>query len=249
MHTSNIEPKKLLIQLKKFLLDFLFPLKCIGCKKDGEILCEKCSKKIQTFSAPICFSCRKRLPLENLGRNNFLCHPKNRIQCVFVAANYSDPILKEVIQKYKYKNIHELNRFLSSLMIGVLENFVSKISPEEKNSWKIMPVPLHPKKEKLRGFNQSFLISKIVSEYFNIPLDITSLKRIKNTLPQAQIKNKAARLKNMEDAFQLSPRADLKNKNILLIDDILTTGATLEECAKALKTGGVKKIIAAVLAN
>ncbi|MEK7119951.1 MAG: phosphoribosyltransferase family protein, partial [Patescibacteria group bacterium] len=122
-------------------------------------------------------------------------------------------------------------------------------SPEEKNSWVMVPVPLHPKKERSRGFNQSFLIAKIVSEYFNIFLDVTSLKRIKNTSPQAQIKNKDERLKNMEGAFQVSSGSDLKNKNILLIDDILTTGATLDACAKALKIGGAGKIIAAVLAN
>lgn len=244
-----MEDKKSIVQLKKFLLDFLIPVKCIGCQKEGAALCEKCSEKIQVFNAPICFSCRKRLPVENFSQNNFLCHPKNRIRCVFVAANYSDPVLKETIQKYKYKNIHELNQLLSSLIIGSLENFVHTISPEEKNSWVMVPVPLHPKKERSRGFNQSFLIAKIVSEYFNIFLDVTSLKRIKNTSPQAQIKNKDERLKNMEGAFQVSSGSDLKNKNILLIDDILTTGATLDACAKALKIGGAGKIIAAVLAN
>jgi len=244
-----MERKKSIVQIKKILLDFLLPTKCIGCKNDGTMLCEKCAKKIQIFNTPICFSCRKRLPLENFSQNNFLCHPKNRIKCVFVAASYGDPVLKEAIQKYKYKNIHELNQFLSSLIVESLENFARKISPEEKSSWVIVPVPLHPKKEKSRGFNQSFLIAKIVSEHFNITLDIVSLKRIKNTSPQAQIKNKDERLKNMKDAFQVDPNASLKDKNILLIDDILTTGATLSECAKALKTGDVKKIIAAVIAN
>jgi len=246
-----MKQEKFITRLKSFLLDFLFPKKCIGCGKDSAMLCEKCDKKINIFSAPICFSCRKRLPLENFNRDNFLCHPKNRIRCIFVAASYSDPVLKKAIQKYKYKNANELTIFLSSLMIKSLDNFISRLSLEEKNKIVIIPVPLHPKKEKSRGFNQSFLIAQIISEHFNIPLDTASLKRIKNTSPQAQIKNKDTRLKNMEDAFQMNKHADLRNKNILLIDDILTTGATLDECAKALKVSGndVRKIVAAVLAN
>lgn len=154
-----MERKESIVQIKKFLLDFLIPVKCIGCQKEGAVLCERCGKKIRIFNTPICFSCRKRLPLENFSQNNFLCHPKNRIKCVFVAASYGDPILKEAIQKYKYKNIHELNQFLSSLIVGSLENFTHKISPEEKSSWLIVPVPLHPKKRKVAWIQSIFSYS------------------------------------------------------------------------------------------
>ncbi len=117
-----------------------------------------------------------------------------------------------------------------------LENFI------------IAPIPLHPGRERKRGFNQAELLAKFIGTKLNLEFTI-ALKKIKNTKPQAQLKNSEERIKNMEECFRITNPELVENKNVILIDDVFTSGATMNEAVKILKNCGAKKIIAAVLAK
>jgi ComF family protein len=116
----------------------------------------------------------------------------------------------------------------------------------------MVPIPMHPKKQKRRGFNQTQLLGKSLSLITKIPLATNLLKKTKNTVPQMQVKNRNKRKDNIKKAFsvnqkKLSPR--VLSKRIILIDDVTTTGATLNSCAQTLKQAGFQEIVGVVIAK
>ena len=113
----------------------------------------------------------------------------------------------------------------------------------------IIPIPLHKDRERQRGFNQAELIGKIIGEILNLPAEKNILARHKKTESQAKMKNWEKRSENLADAFSLRSSEAIKNKNIILVDDVHTSGATISEAAKILKANGAKKIIALVIAK
>ena len=141
--------------------------------------------------------------------------------------------LREAIHSLKYKNNIPLGFYFSVKLIPIIQ----------KENWLfdlIIPVPLNKSHLKDRGFNQSALISRPIAHFIQKPLDTKSLKRIKETQPQFNLSSED-RYKNVKDAFWGNP-ATLKDKTILLVDDIITTGATMENCTKALLDAGAKKV-------
>nr|HPI41827.1 phosphoribosyltransferase family protein [Pseudobdellovibrionaceae bacterium] len=119
----------------------------------------------------------------------------------------------------------------------------------QKNCNKIfMPTPLHKNKEKSRGFNQSALVAQILSAYYNLPLQENNLIKIKSTQSQTTF-NKQQRQKNIANAFAIKNPDLISNKTIFLIDDVFTTGSTMEECAKILKANGASKVFGIVIAR
>jgi predicted amidophosphoribosyltransferase len=119
---------------------------------------------------------------------------------------------------------------------------------ENLSLWLIVPVPLHPRRERERGFNQAKILAEIVAHHFNLTL-IEALKRIKNTKPQAKIKDIEKRMQNIFNCFAIKSPEAIQGKNIILIDDVFTSGATINEAVKVLKQNGAKKVIALVLAK
>lgn len=111
-----------------------------------------------------------------------------------------------------------------------------------------MPVPLHPKRVRERGFNQSLLLARYVARGLKSDLDFLSLKRVRYTLPQTRLAKKE-RQRNVRGAFQLKTRDAVKGKTILLVDDVFTTGNTMNECARILKQGGSGKVFCVSLAR
>ena len=159
------------------------------------------------------------------------------------AGNYDDPVLQNLIHYFKYKYFKGLTPILGEIATKYIENLKLKIE-----NFIIVPIPLHPKKERQRGFNQAKLIAEFLANKLNLEL-IDELKRIKNTEPQAKLKDPEKRTKNIAGCFQLKNAAKIKNKNILLIDDVFTSGATINEAVKILEQNSAKKIIALVLAK
>jgi len=119
---------------------------------------------------------------------------------------------------------------------------------ENLSLWLIVPVPLHSRRKRERGFNQAKLLAEIVARHFNLTL-IEALKRIKNTKPQAKIKDIEKRMKNISNCFVIKNPEMIQGKNIILVDDVFTSGATMNEAVKILKQNGAKKVIALVLAK
>lgn len=236
-------------KLSKFLLDLFFPKKCLGCNKTGIYICQSCLEKIEIAKNNKCPFCDRPTPE---GRICNLCQKKSRLNYLIWAAPYSNPLVKKLIRIFKYHYIRELAEPLAQLLI-------KRLTPGVKHDTIIIPIPLHKRRFGERGFNQAELLAKEIANHFSIPLESKALKRKKYTPSQAKTKNHKERRKSLKNAFEINPEFAkkcttenknlLKDKTIILIDDVTTTGATLSEAAKVLKRAGVKKVWGLIIAR
>jgi competence protein ComFC len=222
------------------LLDLLFPAVCLGCGKAEPLeLCSDCQNKILPLKGKLCKICSNPI---DFGKLCASCqnHPPAFIEA-HVLSSY-EGILRKAIITWKYEK-HEV---LTQPLGQMLANFVSALEclPELKI---VTFVPLHPQKEKNRGFNQARELALILGKKFELRTE-ELLERIRATRTQTQLTFTERKL-NMQGAFRLKAGVQLKNKNILLVDDVMTTGATLQECAKVLKLGGAARVYTLVLAR
>lgn len=224
-----------------FLLDLLFPTHCVGCGREETLLCEECSGSVFHFTAPICPVCSRRLPLGNR------CGHAKEIRRLIVATNYADPIVREAIHVFKYQFVSSLARPLAGLVLPILEKFLADTQSRE---WLLVPVPASKKRLRLRGFNQALSLAEVFKKELNLPL-ADLLARTRETRPQVEVEHREERLKNLEGVFEIKEPAlrQAQGKHILLVDDVSTTGATLKECAKVLKTAGAKSVSGVVIAR
>ncbi|MBU1159824.1 ComF family protein [Patescibacteria group bacterium] len=213
-------------KLLNIVLNLIFPQKCLGCGKENETICPKCLAQINFPSL--------------IEQNN-----------IFSAADYNDEVIKKTLWQLKYKGRKGLSEPLAEL---IFQRLKSKITWSD---WLIIPVPLHKNRLKARGFNQSELIAQKLAEKIqtsdvgakNIGCLTNVLYKIKETPAQVSIKNRKDRLRNLQGAFEVKNPELIQSANILLIDDISTTGATMKECKKILRSAGAKKIIGIVVAR
>jgi len=222
-------------KILKIILDFIFPIECINCEKEGEFLCNDCLNKIPLRSIKQCPLCNKEQSTDKLCK---ACKSKSYLDEVIICADYSNEILQKAIHYYKYKYIKDLNKPLSKLMLNKLKQI------QLPKDILIIPTPLHKKRELERGFNQTTLIANNL----NLPIKLNILKRKKNIKHQAEL-NKKQRLKNIKDCFTIHNTNEIQNKDILLLDDVITTGSTLNEQAKLLKQNSAHRIWALVIAK
>lgn len=220
-----------------FITNLLFPCFCIGCQKEGIWLCPDCNNKIILVRTPACLICNRLDPhgLCPAHRRNFL------FNTIYSAGYYSDPILKSLIHTFKYDGAKDLAVPLGNILLSAIKD---KTIP--KNTI-IAPIPLSYQRYCERGFNQSELLAQYISQHTKIPL-IKPLRRQVHTKPQADLKRRE-RLHNVQNAFSIMKHQLVKDKNIILVDDVVTTGSTASECAKILKQNGAKKIIVLTLAH
>ena len=227
----------------KFLLNLLFPKFCIGCNRIGSYICADCFGTFKYLSpqrCPYCFS-----PSDN-GFTHIHCMSTDGIDGGYSVLNYSG-IAKIVIKDIKYRRIYSvLEDFFAGLPKEKMKEITTTI--RSYNIDYIQPVPLHRERKKLRGFNQSEKIAQQITHHTNIPL-VNIVQRTVNTSPQAQITNKEMRNKNIKGAFTYCGEDFYKGKNILLIDDLYTTGSTSKEIAKELKRNGIANVFCFSLAH
>ena len=151
--------------------------------------------------------------------------------------------LRHVVQKYKYGRKISLGKPLGRLMALGCEEFLSEFRPDL-----IVPVPLHAKRLRWRGFNQSLLLARQVSLAYGVPIDPFVLQRRKETAAQTQLPEDDRR-RNVRGAFALDPDKSVKDKTVLLVDDVYTSGATVNECSSTLKRAGAKEVYVLTLAR
>jgi ComF family protein len=227
-----------------FLLDLLFPKYCISCKKIDFWICEDCLSKLPIKYEHFCPCCEKNITPG--GMTCFSCKPKYPLDGILAAASYDEEMISNAIHNYKYRFVSELHVELGEI---VSRSIITSPMPIPDI---IIPVPLHPRRLRWRGFNQSSLLAKIVASKIapgiEIPIDEKSLMRKRYTRPQMQLKNSKQRVENISEAFFWKGKA-IQGKIILIIDDVATTGATLCECSRILKTAGAKEVYAAVIAR
>lgn len=221
-----------------FLLDLIFPKFCVGCGIEGVWLCASCKKKIINVDKPTCPSCNRLTDRGNFCRR---CRPNSYLTGVIVAAYYDEGPLKEAIHNYKYNYIFDLKNDLASILIESLKK-------RWRKSALLIPVPLHKKRKAERGFNQAELLANVISKKQNIPILNNKLVRLKYTKQQVKLSGKKRR-KNLSGAFVWIGNKEIDKKIVLLVDDVYTTGTTLQECAKVLKVAGAKEVWGLVLAK
>lgn len=233
--------------------DLFFPKKCLGCGRWGEYFCADCLNYILLKESRICPVCLKN---SYGGKTHPGCQRQgprslNGLTSVF---SYKG-IIEKAIKKLKY-------RFVSSIAYDLIELFFS-IAGEDKYFVKfarqkgviLVPVPLHPRRFRWRGFNQAELLGKMIADNLEICFMPDLLKRIKRTKPQTELKKKK-RLENVKNAFEFNSKKypsilvrRLADLNILIFDDLFTTGATLKECCRILKKSGIKNVWGLTLAR
>jgi ComF family protein len=238
-------------KIKTFALDTLFPIHCLGCQQEGFWLCEECLAQIETLPFQVCPRCEK-LIIEG-GKLCQRCKRlslKNKdfpLEALIVSSRYTAGHISKMIHLFKYNFIEDLKIPLGKIMVA---SFINHQIPLPDI---LIPVPLHPRKMRARGFNQSELLADFLGENLapgiNFPVLKNIISRKRFTLSQMKIKNYQDRRKNIQDVFALQELAEVHGKNVLLVDDVATTGATLLECAKVLKTAGARKVSAIVVAR
>lgn len=169
---------------------------------------------------------------------------RNFLTGLFVVCDYEDKIIQKAIHFLKYGFARDL-RHLFRL---VLANSPVKTKFTTKKERVIIPIPLHPKRKRFRGFNQSEILAEEISAFLKIPVKNNILVRKKYSRPQVGL-DKKQRNKNIQDAFGLDSRLEISGQSVILIDDVYTTGSTMNEAAKVLKKGGVKEVIGIVIAK
>ena len=234
------------ISIKKlinFIIDILFPRFCFGCQKEGVYLCKDCLSTIDISEYQYCLCKKPQRVLQNqlsLRKEGKCPRCRSRkLNGLFFAVSYDNLLVKNLIQKFKYKPfIKDLAEPLSLLIINHFKLLNNTLNFSD---FILVPIPLTKRKLKWRGFNQSEEIAKRISEFLKVPLYADILIKIKETLPQVNLKEKE-REKNIENAFFVRNRDIVSGRKILLVDDIYTTGSTMEESAKVLKNAKTKEV-------
>lgn len=239
-----------------WLLDILFPKFCLSCHQEGFYVCPDCFAKLPIQKHFYCYLCGKRSPN---GETCPKCKSKagSKLTGLLVASDWNNLLVRQIIYEYKYRFITELSSLLTQLLVVFLNQsgFFTQHLPLDINSYILIPVPLHPRRLAWRGFNQAELLANGISNYLKIPVANNLIRRCHHTPPQMDITDKNERIKNVTNAFALNPNFkigtgnQIKNKIIILVDDISTTGSTLNECAKALKPLKPKEMWGLVLAR
>ncbi len=225
-------------KLKGVALDFLFPQWCVGCGAEGSFICRSCRSSIQRIVPPLCPRCGKPQP------SGVLCPG-----CVSWRAEIDgirspfqfDGVMRQAVYQLKYRNLRALAGSLAELLCDYL---VTSPVPGEV----LVPVPLHRKRLRERGYNQSSLLAKELGRLTRLPVVDGCLTRERHAPPQARTSNVEERRSNVAGVFAC--RDDrLRDKQVLLIDDVSTSGATLDACAAALKAAGATSVWGLVLAR
>ena len=210
------------------ILNVIFPVNCLSCGKSGTDLCTKCLAGS---------------PQAERENPNW----------IFSLFDYRHPPIKKAIWLLKYKGKKSIaNVFIEILHGRILEELSDLSIMENFREPILIPIPLAPKRKRERGFNQAELLcQKIVKldKNENLILEKNVLIKPKDTEHQAKIENRTKRLKNILGSFAIKNPEKIKNRNIILIDDVATTGATLNEARRILKQAGAKKIIAFTIAH
>ena len=220
------------------LTDLLFPTVCAACGKLGPIICSDCLKKFSEIDGTGCMRCG--YPMEETRVSCKLCRVENfNLRQARACFSYSEP-LKTVIQRYNYDGLFSLARPLGELMAHKWPEWAQ--IPDI-----IVPIPLHARRQRSRGFNQAQLLAHRLGYSNDIEVTDQVLRRVRNTRPQVEI-SLLERKENVWGAFAAEPGV-LKGKNILLLDDVFTSGATMTSAAGTLLEAGAKNVSAYCLAR
>lgn len=243
------------MSLAQYLLDIIFPPACLACKKylkndleRSRHLCPDCSEKLVFLPGFLCPVCSRRYPI---GGDSPAGECHKDAQFVLAAPlSYGNPVVRELIQALKYGGLKTAAEPLASVLAEYLRASILNSKFQILDSI-IIPIPLHPSKEKKRGFNQALVIAEKLKNSLKIdnPLLTDVLIKVKSTPSQTEKNDYEAREENVRGSFRVEKPGLISHKDIFLVDDVFTSGATMREAARALKSAGAGKIIGLVIAR
>jgi ComF family protein len=232
------------------LLHLVLPVVCTACGvrlSDDPVpfFCRTCWSRIRPLDGPMCARCGRPFPSQVALTYSptHLCGPCRKRRPAYTQAwslyAYAPP-LQDAIRLFKYHGKVILATALGDLMCAALRR-----APDADV---LMPVPLHPSRLREREYNQAILLADRLNRQLGLPLSYDNLVRVRRTDPQTDL-SRSARLKNLRRSFAVRRPAEVKGKRILLIDDVLTTGTTVNECAKTLRKAGAADVYVGTLAR
>lgn len=233
-----------------YLINLIFPPRCVACRKPSfnekfETVCDSCLKSIPIHNGLRCSECNRHLTKPKLP-----CHSKKGF-IIAGAADYKNQVVRELIHALKYKNIKKAAEPLAYIinLYLIKSGLKDKSAQSDKKRQKAIciPLPISLERQKERGFNQSSLLASLVLE--NNPIKKEVLLKNKNTKPQIECESYVERAINTSGSFVVIKPEEVKGKNIILVDDVYTSGATAREAVKILKMAGVKKVMVLVVAR
>ena len=219
-------------------LGFFYPEICQLCGEERAAIRDgfvgpECWQQVRFIRPPYCERCG--LPFEGDLTTSFECTNCRELELHFISARsavVARTVVLEAVHRFKYQRAWWFENFLADLLIR------EAAPPLRGQSWNfIVPVPLHPLKEREREFNQAEILARHLSVATNIPMNTKLLRRVSPTLTQTRL-TKAERAKNMRGAFAVREGVTLNGERIVLVDDVFTTGATTSACARALSAAG-----------
>ena len=225
-------------KLIELAVDSFFPRRCVGCGKGGGFLCSECLGKLPRLVPPLCPHCGRP------QASGIVC-PSCRQRQTKIDGIRSlfrfDEVVRKAIHELKYRNLKAISPCLAELLADYLR---SNPLPGEA----LVGVPLHPRRLRERGYNQSSLLARELSRRIDLPVIEDCLIRVKQAQPQVRAVDVEERRRNVADAFVCRDEK-VSGKQIILIDDVCTSGATLESCAAALKNKGAASVWGLTLAR
>lgn len=251
-----MEILKSLVELKNSILDFVFPAHCLLCNTSlssergnlqelnpSFLVCQDCWRSLNILPYPFCPSCRAFLDFSQFASGKLRRCPKCPESSLVLNRSLGlfDPYYQILIHNFKYKRKITLGKMLGRRLGQILK----EDGLLEEMDY-LAPVPLHSSRERERGYNQSKVLAEEISEKISLPLLDKVLLRKKNTRDQTNL-NLEEREKNVKDAFIVKNNSMLRGKGVLLVDDVMTTGATLRECSRVLKEAGARTVIGATI--
>lgn len=224
--------------LVAWAVNILYPRRCPVCQDivmpAGKLICPECIKKISWVKQPVCKKCGKEIA-DSAVEYCFSCSSNKRsFEAGMALINYDD-VAKRAMSQIKYNNKREYLDFFAAAAALKFNKRLRAIGADA-----LIPVPVHPARRRKRGFNQAEILAEKLGSELGIAVYKDAMIRRKNTEPQKDL-NAAERLKNLEQAFEAGNIRKGLNTAIL-VDDIYTTGSTIEACTRVLKNAGVKKV-------
>ncbi len=226
----------LVSRIAKLTLDLVFPLHCVGCHREGAVICAECVAGLKRLEMPFCDKCAQ----PNTGPICAGCLEHPLVVDTIRAPFLFDGPVREAIHRLKYREQRASAAQLAHLMADTAARSVASLDV-------ITPVPLHSSRLRRRGYNQSFLLAKEIGKILELPVQGGMLSKVKNSPPQVEALTREDRQSNVSGSFKC--QRPVEGLTVLLIDDVATTGSTLSECAATLKSAGARAVRGLVLAR
>ncbi len=229
------------------LISLVLPPHCALCKADtadGVHLCEPCKNKARRINAPFCQTCSQ--PFSGAIDSKFICSNCKDRQFHFgcaVACYRTTGVVRDIVHRFKYNGEYHLRHPLAHWLADTLAD--ERMQSRAIDAF--VPVPLHPRRKREREFNQAEALAFLLAKRTGTPVH-NCLNRTRYTTTQTHF-DRTQRIENLRNAFAMRHNTDVRDKHLVLVDDVLTTGSTLDECARVLKKAGAASVRAITVAR